>query len=235
MQGTLRWLGVAFIEFITSDQKIILFDPWTKTDGNSSCPLETQDIQKADLVLVSHDHFDHVTSAAVICKNTGALLGGPDETMKRIMKEEGLTVHQVVNNGSGYIVGGGTTLPWVKVISTPAHHTSNTSMPVGTIVKASDGTTIYHAGDTSLTAEMEIYARLYPLDVAILPIYGIATMDSLQATEAVRLMKPKKVLPIHFDSCQQPEQTLQEFMQLCQARVPDVEVIEPILGKTIAL
>ena len=64
MKSKLRWLGVAFVELITSDDKVILFDPWTKTDGSPSCPLETADIHRADLVLVSHDHFDHVGSAA---------------------------------------------------------------------------------------------------------------------------------------------------------------------------
>jgi L-ascorbate metabolism protein UlaG (beta-lactamase superfamily) len=236
MKSRLRWLGVAFVELIIGDDdRVILFDPWTKTDGSPSCPLETADIHRADLVLVSHDHFDHVASAAAICKRTGALLGGPDETMKRIMKAEGLPASQVVNNGAGYIVGGGTVLPWVKVISTPAHHTSNTSAPVGTIVRAHDGLTVYHAGDTSLTGEMELYARLYPLDVALLPIYGIATMDALQATEAARLMKPRKVMPIHFDFCASPEAVLAEFLDLCRARVPEVEVIRPILGEYVEL
>ncbi len=235
MKRKLRWLGVAFVELITSDDKVILFDPWTKTDGSPTCPLETSDIRRADLVLVSHDHFDHVASAAAICKRTGALLGGPDETMKRIIKDEGLPTSQVVNNGSGYITGGGTVLPWVKVVSTPAHHTSNTSSPVGTIVKAHDGLTVYHAGDTSLTGEMELYARLYPLDVALLPIFGLATMDALQATEAARLMKPRRVMPIHFDFCASPETVLAEFLDLCRVRVPEVEVIRPVLGEYVEL
>ncbi len=235
MAGKLRWLGVAFVEFITGDGRTILFDPWTKTDGSPTCPLETEEIRKADLILVSHDHFDHIASAAKLCKQTGALLGGPDETMKRLMRDEGLEPEQIVNHGAGYIVGGGTVLPWAKVVSTPAYHTSNTSVPVGTIVKAVDGTTIYHAGDTSLTGEMEIYARLYPLDVAILPIFGIATMDALQATEAVRLMKPRKVMPIHFDFCAEPEAVLAEFVALCRERAPEVEILVPAPGKYFEL
>ncbi|MBI9049220.1 MAG: metal-dependent hydrolase [Anaerolineaceae bacterium] len=230
MSGKIRWLGNAFVEFITSDGKIILFDPWTKTDGNQTCPFETSDIKKADLVLVSHDHFDHVGSAAAICKQTGAILGGQDETIKRIMKEEGISEEQVVNHGSGSIVGGGAELDWVKIVSTPAIHTSNTSVPSGTIVISSDGTTIYHAGDTSITAEMEIFARLYPLDVAILPIFGIATMDGVQASEAVRLMKPKQVMPIHFDFRSEPEKVLNEFLALCQSVNPLVKTLCPIPG-----
>jgi L-ascorbate metabolism protein UlaG (beta-lactamase superfamily) len=230
MSGKIRWLGGAFVEFITTNEKVILFDPWTKTDGNPTCPLETSQIEKADLVLVSHDHYDHIASAVSVCKQTGALLGGQDETSKRLMKEEGIPAAQVVNNGAGYIVGGGAELEWVKIVSTPAIHTSNTSIPSGTIVIIKDGTTIYHAGDTSITAEMEIFARLYPLDVAILPIFGIATMDGVQATEAVRLMKPKQVMPIHFDFCTEPEKVLDNFLNRCQTVNPQVKALQSVPG-----
>lgn len=235
MQGKLRWLGVAFIEFTTADGKVVLIDAWTKTDGSPTCPYETSEIDKADLVLVTHDHFDHVASAAAVCKHTGALLGGPDETIKRIMQEEGIQPEQVVNGGAGYLTGGTTDLGWVKVVATPAIHTSKTSLPTGVIVRAADGTTIYHSGDTSLTGEMEIYARLYPIDVAILPIYGIATMDGLQATEAVRLTKAKKVMPIHFDFCADPQKVLADFVRLCRERIPDVEVLIPEPGSSFEL
>ena len=105
MPGTIRWLGHAFVEFTTSDDKVILFDPWTKNDGNPACPLDTEEIERADLVLISHDHFDHLGSAVPICNKTGALLGGPVQTMRRLT-EEGLNPDQVVNFGSGYMVGG---------------------------------------------------------------------------------------------------------------------------------
>jgi L-ascorbate metabolism protein UlaG (beta-lactamase superfamily) len=58
-------------------------------------------------------------------------------------------------------VGGGVNLDWIQVLAAPAHHTSNTSCAIGHIVIASDRTTIYHTGDTSLTAEMGIYAARY--------------------------------------------------------------------------
>jgi L-ascorbate metabolism protein UlaG (beta-lactamase superfamily) len=233
MSGKLRWLGVAFVEFTTADDKVILFDPWTKTRGNPSCPYEDEEIKQADLVLVSHDHEDHVGSATTICKNTGALIGGGVETMQRLVDEEGLNKDQVVNDGLGYLVGGGVDLGWVKVVATPAYHTSNTSCPMGIIVQAADGTTVYHAGDTSLTAEMGIYARLYPLNVAILPIFGIGTMDGIQAVEAVRMMKPKQVMPVHHDFCSDPDKVLNDFIELCRQRVPEVKIIKPIPGESM--
>ncbi|HEX2954625.1 MAG TPA: MBL fold metallo-hydrolase [Bacillota bacterium] len=231
MSGTIRWLSVAFVEYRSTSGQVILFDPWTKSNGNWLCPYENRDIKEADLILVSHDHQDHIASASDLTKQTGALLGGPDETMKRLIMEEGLTEEQIVNHGAGYLVGGGTELPWVKVVTTPAHHTSRTSMPLGTIAILKDGTTLYHAGDTSITAEMEIYGRLYPLDLAILPIFGQATMDYIQAAEAVRLMHPRKVMPIHFDFCAEPAKVLNQFVEHCKDVNPNVEVIMTEIGK----
>ena len=87
MSGNIRWLGHSFVEFTTGDNKVILFDPWTKDDGNPACPIDTEEIKRADLVLVSHDHFDHIASAAAICKKTRAFLGGPVQTMRRLIEE----------------------------------------------------------------------------------------------------------------------------------------------------
>ncbi len=231
MKGKLRWLSVAFVEFTTADGKVVLFDPWTKSEGNWLCPFEVKDFGKADLILVSHDHHDHIGSAAALVRQTGAILGGPDESMKRLMKEEGLRENEIINNGAGYIVGGGAELPWAKIVAAPALHTSRTSAPIGTIVVLNDGTTVYHTGDTAITAEMEIFARLYPMDIVILPIFGQATMDYVQAAEAVRLMKPKKVMPVHFDFCENPQFVLERFVGHCKKINHDVEVIPTELNR----
>jgi len=225
MRGKLRWLGVAFIEYITQAGKHILFDPWTQSQGNDCCPYENDAFAQTDLILVSHDHFDHIGSAASITNLSGAQLGGPDESMKRLIAEEGVSPTSVVNNGGGYLVGGGFENSWIKVVTTPAHHTSQTSMPLGTIAIFADGPTLYHAGDTSIVSEMEIFGRLYPIDIAFLPIFAPAMMDYVQATEAVRLLNPKKVMPIHFDFCQDPETELERFVHYCQQKNPHVEVI----------
>jgi L-ascorbate metabolism protein UlaG (beta-lactamase superfamily) len=234
MPGRLRWLGLAFVEFTTVDDKVILFDPWVKSKGNPSCPLEIEDIDRADLVLVSHDHEDHIGSAADICQKTGALLGGPTETMWRLIAE-GLPKELVVNDGTGYLVGGGVDLGWVKVVATPAHHTSNTSCAIGHIVITADGTTLYHAGDTSLTAEMGIYAQLYPLDVALIPVGGGGTMDAFQAAEAVRLMVPKQVMPMHFEWNPAPLQALDDFIEFCTQKASDVRIIKPVAGTRVVI
>ena len=49
-------------------------------------------------------------------------------------------------------------------------------------------------------SDMGLYARLYPMDVALLPIGGVFTMDAYQASEAVKMIHPKMVVPIHYAS-----------------------------------
>ncbi len=233
-KGKVRWLGHAFVEFTTGDGKVILFDPWTKDDGNPGCQVTLSEIQNADLVLVSHDHFDHVASAAAICKKTGAFLGGPVQTVKRLISE-GLDEQKVVNFGFGYMVGGGVAFDWVKVTSMPAFHSSDTACALGTIVRAADGTTVYHAGDTSLFGDMELWGRLYPLDLAIVPIGGVFTMDGLQASEAVRLLKPKMAMPIHYQSFPIIAKTADEFVKLCKEKAPGVKIAAPAVGELVTL
>lgn len=232
MSGTIRWLGHAFVEFTTADGKVILFDPWTKDAGNPSCPVEASDVKKADLVLFSHDHSDHVASAAAICNNTGALLGGPVQSVRRLI-EEGFKGDQVVNFGMGYMVGGGVQLDWVKVTSTPAFHSSDTACALGNIVIAADGTTVYHAGDTCLFGDMGLFGKVYPMDVAIVPIGGVFTMDADQASEAVKLIKPKIAIPIHYASFPIIANSADDFINQCKEKAPDVEVKAPAVGESV--
>ncbi len=234
MAGKIRWLGHAFVEFTTSDDKVILFDPWTKDDGNPACPIGLDKIERADLVLFSHDHGDHIASAAAICKKTGAFLGGPVQTVRKLV-EQGFNNDKVVNFGMGYMVGGGVQFDWVKVVSTPAFHSSDSACPLGTIVKASDGTTVYHAGDTCLFGDMALYAKLYPMDVALLPIGGVFTMDADQASEAVKLINPKIALPIHYASFPIVAKSADDFLKQCKQKAPKVKVLAPAVGESVAV
>ncbi|MFO7964840.1 MAG: metal-dependent hydrolase [Desulfobacterales bacterium] len=224
--NTIRFLGHAFVELTTEQGKTVLFDPWTKDAGNPSCPLDAADVNNADLVLVSHDHFDHIGSAVEICKRTGALFGGPAQTAARLTAE-GFSADQVVNFGMGYMVGGGVSLDWIQVTSTPAFHSSDTACAMGTIVKTG-GITVYHAGDTALFGDMALYARLYPMDVALLPIGGVFTMDAYQAAEAVKMIGPKVVVPIHYASFPIIAPTADDFVDQCSKKAP--EVVVKVLG-----
>jgi L-ascorbate metabolism protein UlaG (beta-lactamase superfamily) len=123
----------------------------------------------------------------------------------------------------------------VKVTSVPAFHSSDTACALGTIVQAPDRTAIYHAGDTSLFSDMGLWARLYSLDLAIVPIGGVFTMDAVQASEAVKLMAPKMAMPIHYKSFPIIAQSAQEFVELCGQKAPGVKVFTPAAGEVVEL
>jgi len=121
------------------------------------------------------------------------------------------------------------------VVSTPAFHSSDTACPLGTIVKASDGTTVYHAGDTCLFGDMALYGKLYPMDVALLPIGGVFTMDADQASEAVKLINPKIALPIHYASFPIVAKNADDFIKQCGEKAPNVKVLAPAAGESVAV
>ena len=233
-QGKIRWLGHSFVEFTTADDKVILFDPWAKDQGNPGCKLDTGQIERADLILISHDHFDHLGSAVGIAQKTGALVGGPVQTVKRLV-DEGFDEDQVANFGMGYMVGGGVELDWVRVTAIPAFHSSDTACAMGHIVQAGDGTTVYHAGDTSLFGDMALWGKLYPLDVACLPIGGIFTMDAVQASLAAAMLGAPRVLPIHYQSFPIIAQSADQFIALTSQSAPTVKVMALASGETLEL
>ena len=233
-KGKVRWLGHAFCEFSTAEGKVVLFDPWTREDGNPAAVVDLADIDQADLVVFSHDHFDHNKSAAAICKKTGALLGGPVQSVRRLT-EEGFPPELAVNSGRGYMPGGGARLDWLEVYATPAFHASDTGCAMGNIVRTPDGVTVYHTGDTSLICEMELYASLYPVDLVFLPIGGCFTMDANQASLALTLIKPKLCVPIHYASFPMVAQSADEFIAYSKERAPDVKVMALKPGQVLDL
>lgn len=234
MSVQLKWLGLAFLEMVTPEAKTIYFDPWTKDKGNPHCPVTLNDLNKADLVLVSHDHTSHIGSAVDLCKKTGAMLGGSAETVGKLANE-GVSSTQILMNGKGYAPGTETEIQGIKVIATKAHHNSETEDAMGHIVILEDGTSVYHTGDTFQMAEMELYGERYHPDVMVLPIGGGHNMGPREAAEAVRVVAPKRVLPVHFERCENPDACLSEFHRHCHNLAPHVRIIEPVPGESVSL
>lgn len=219
---SVRWLGHAGFMITSVEGKTILIDPWIV--GNSQCPLHIEDFKKADLILISHDHFDHVGNAMDIARRTKALVAAAPETINRLRGETGLPEAQVVY-GFGMNTGGSFALGGVTVVMTHAFHSSATGCPAGWLIRLEDGSTIYHAGDTSIFAGMKIWAELYPIDLAMLPIGGCFTMDAYQAAKALTLLRPKKAIPMHYKTFPVLEQSADKFIQLAKKEMPSVQVI----------
>ena len=143
----------------------------------------------ADVVLVTHDHADHVGDAAAICARTGAMLGAIVGTAEKLVAQ-GVPQAQLLN-GIGFNMGGTVEHAGFAVTMIPAFHSSESGCPAGYIIRTPDGLTVYHAGDTCLFSGMALWGQLYPLDVALLPVGGVFTMDARQAAQACALLHSK--------------------------------------------
>ncbi len=190
LMSDIRWLGHSAFK-ISCNEAHVVIDPFLAPQFG----LTVADVGPADIVLVTHDHGDHVGAAADICQATGAMLGAVVGTAHKAAA--GLPDSQILN-GIGFNIGGTVTHKGISVTMTQAFHTSDSGCPTGYIVRMPDGLTVYHSGDTCVFGDMALWGQLYHMDVALLPIGGVFTMDAPQAALACKLLGCKSVVPMHW-------------------------------------
>ena len=176
LMSDIRWLGHSAFKISCNGAHVVI-DPFLAPQLGFT----VADVGHADLVLVTHDHGDHVGAAADICQATGAMLGAVVGTAHKAAA--GLPDSQILN-GIGFNIGGTVTHKGISVTMTQAFHTSDSGCPTGYIVRMPDGLTVYHSGDTCVFGDMALWGQLYHIDVALLPIGGVFTMDAPQAAMA---------------------------------------------------
>jgi L-ascorbate metabolism protein UlaG (beta-lactamase superfamily) len=222
--------------------QIVLIDPWL--DGNPVCPIKAEDIEKADVIAVSHGHFDHFGDAIDLCRRTGARLVSTPEIAwymdsKGIKRgEQALPVSQ----------GGGLAFAGFRVTMVPAVHASalygeewwseKKFIPdggaVGYMIQADNGVTIYHAGDTCLFSDMKLLAEMYRPDIALLPVAGRFTMDIPAAAIACQWLSPSVVIPMHFNTNKDLQIEIGDFVKAVKGKAPATEVVVMQPGETYA-
>lgn len=220
MSNQLIWHGHANFEIITPNTNILI-DPWF--EGNPSAEIESDNVKKCDLVLLTHDHADHLGQAVEICRNTGAQLGAIVEVAAKCV-DLGVEQSQIIN-GIGFNIGGTVRHKDIQVTMTQATHSSDKGSCVGFIIVLENGYTIYHAGDTGIFSSMQIWGELYEIDLAILPIGGVFTMDPRQAALACKLLGCKKVTPMHWGSFPVLEQNTENFEKQVALYSPETQVL----------
>jgi L-ascorbate metabolism protein UlaG (beta-lactamase superfamily) len=227
MATTLRWLGHG-CWLVQTGGKTVILDPFL--NDSPTAPVKAQDV-KADYVLVSHGHFDHVADAASIAKRCDATVVANFEICEWLGK-------QGVKSAEPMNIGGRIDLPFGRVKMTIAHHSSvlpdgtNGGNPGGFLLSLADGK-IYFACDTGLFHDMQLIGAA-GIDLAVVPIGDRFTMGPDDAIEAIKLIAPKRVLPSHFDTWPPIAQNVAAWM----ARVKTETKAEPVVlapGGTIDL
>ena len=209
-----RWLGHAGFEIEISEKRILI-DPWLT--GNPVAKNKPGEFKEVDVILVTHDHGDHLGDAIEIAKNTGAVFVGIYELSQYALS-------QGVKDTVGMNIGGSTIVKDLKVIMVPAFHSCERGAPVGFVIQHGDES-VYHAGDTSLFADMKLIGELYKPKLALLPIGSHFTMGPLEAAKAVELLKPKYAIPMHYNTFDVIKADPNEFAKYVKDRGLETQIV----------
>ena len=211
-----RWIGHAAFEIITSGGTRVMIDPWIT--GNPACPDELERFSDVDLLLITHDHFDHIGEDIPFLASKKGVTAAVQPEILASLKKEGL------KEGVGMNIGGTVPIGEIEITMVQAFHSSNLGSPCGYIVTTEDGKKIYHAGDTGVFASMEVLGDMYDIDLALLPIGSVFVMDPVQASFAVKMLRPKKVVPMHYGTFPALVGDPDDFVRLVAENSPEVEV-----------
>jgi L-ascorbate metabolism protein UlaG (beta-lactamase superfamily) len=217
--GYLRYLGHSGFE-IELDGTLVYIDLFLEDSGVGGmrreipAAIKPGDIDRADLILITHEHKDHLEKSTVekVVARTGALVIAPHCALRELEIPSQNKMEVVV--GDEFVVKG------VEIKVVKAVHPQS-ACPVGYIIKKG-GKSIYHAGDTYEFGEMFDIKT----DYALIPIGGTYTMDTYSAYKAAKEINCRYIIPMHYNTFERVRQNLSEF-----AREVESSKVKPIIMK----
>lgn len=226
----IKWFGHAAFSVTTPQGKVLLIDPWLNNPLNPEAG-EGKDavnlLTKADYILLTHGHRDHVGDAVEIAKKTGAVLVCNPELAGNLVKlvgfpEKSAQTDAIMGIGGEIQIADGE----VTVAMTPAVHSSSVfnpqaganeperaygGNPAGFVLIIKNGPTLYHSGDTAYFKDMETVGEQYAIDLALLNIGGHFGMEPRMAAKAAQAVRAKLAVPHHFKTSPGITQTSETF------------------------
>jgi len=197
MLQNIKWLGHA--GFKIKGEKTVYIDPF-----------KINDKEPADIIIITHEHFDHLSPEDISKIQTGktVVVTTPD----CYSKVSGNV--KTINPGTSLVVDG------IKIEAVPAYNTNKQFHPkangwIGVVV-AINGKRVYHAGDTDSIPEM---ASLKNIDIALLPVSGTYVMTAEEAADAANKIMPKVAVPMHYGSIVGSRADAERFKSLCKCKV----------------
>jgi len=199
MRGNkLTWLGHSTFRITTATGNIVLVDPWVM--GNPACPQALKKLERIDVMLITHGHFDHINDAVALAREHQPQVVAIYEICAWL-ESKGVANTRPMNKGGTQSVGE------VEVTMVDAVHSCGIlddgkivygGEACGYVIRLPGGLTLYHAGDTTVFSDMKLIAELYAPQLACLPIGDLFTMSPREASLALRLLNVRHVVPMHY-------------------------------------
>lgn len=227
------WLGHGSYRLDSPGGKRIYFDPWLE---NPKCPESEREPERADVMVLSHGHSDHVGSAVELGRRHSPAVVAIFELANWLEAQgvENATAHGMNKGGTVEVEG-------IKFHMTHALHSGGLIAngdnitylgdAAGYVIEFENGTSVYAAGDTALFGDMELIGRYLEPEVAILPIGDHFTMGPRQAAAALELLGCRRCIPVHWGTFPLLTGTPEQLRE----HATGVEVLSPEPGETVTV